>query len=154
MLIEDTGNGGDGGNGGPPGAGGSTPGHPGIPWITDLTVTNSFEEGNAGGPCPGTSAAANPRIVSTVGARSSAGERPITFSSPDSRWVEASGTLADDNTFSADGRGVVAGTSGILVQFTGTFDPQTGQLVGDYAMDPEKLIVPGHPIVYRVEAGG
>ncbi len=154
MLIEDTGNGGDGGNGGPPGAGGSTPGHPGIPWITDLTVTNSFEDGNVGGPCPGTSAAANPRVVTTVGARSSAGVRPITFTSPDSRWVEASGTLADDNSFSADGRGVVAGTPGVLVQFTGTFDPQTGQLVGDYAMDPEKLIVPGHPIVYRVEAGG
>ena len=44
-----------------------------------------------------------------------------------------------------------AGRPNILAQFTGTLDPETNQLSGDYVMDPEKVIVPGHPLIYRVE---
>ena len=66
---------------------------------------------------------------------------------------EVTGLLAADNTFTAEGRGVMAGFPNILVQFAGTYDPESGALTGDYTMDPEKLISAGHPLVYRVAAG-
>ena len=65
-------------------------------------------------------------------------------------WVEVTGTLQDDGTVEATGRGLVAGVPNIDVRFDGTLDAN-GRLMGDYSMDNEKQINANHPIVYSVD---
>lgn len=62
------------------------------------------------------------------------------------------GTIDENGAISAEGRGTVAGVPIIKVTFEGTYDDQAGTLTGEYSMDTEHIISPGHPIVYTVEA--
>ena len=66
-------------------------------------------------------------------------------------WIDVEGTMNEDGSFTATGRGTMAGVPNILGKFTGTWDGTAGTLVGDYSMDEEKAITAGHPLVYRVE---
>ena len=154
LVITNAGNGGDGGDGAPPGAGGSD----GLRSVFDNPVidseTGSFMGGKSGAPCASLSPSPSSLSVTLGGRAANMEARPITFQSADTRWVTVTGTLNDDNTFTATGRGIVAGTPDVLVEFAGTYDPATGALVGDYTMDSEKIIDPNHPILYRVAADG
>lgn len=47
-----------------------------------------------------------------------------------------------------------AGVPDILVEFAGTWDAETQTLEGTYTIDSEKVIVPGHPVVYEVNVSG
>ena len=153
LVIKNAANGGDGKNGIPPGHGGD----PGSLTVSENPLIDpepegSFNPGEDGKPCGQATA---PMLTVTLAESVQSQEaQPITFSSEDTRWVTVMGTLNDDNTFSAEGRGIVAGFSDIMVTFEGTYDPETGALEGEYAMDTEKLIHPLHPTVYLVETSG
>jgi len=153
LVITGAANGGDGGDGIPPGAGGTA----GLRSLRNDPVidseTGSFTDGSSGIPCAAMSPRRSGVSVTVVGDASQAA-RAITFTSGDSRWVSVTGTLNDNNIFTASGRGRVAGTDGVLVLFAGIYDPATGALAADYTMDSEKIINANHPIVYRVVATG
>lgn len=83
----------------------------------------------------------------------------ITITGP-SPWVELTGTVASDGSFTAQGRGSVAGFPGVLVTFTGIlqFDANgmaTG-ITGTLIADAENSILPANmsgvrnPAVYNV----
>ena len=136
-------NGGMGGIGTPGGAGGQAGTVPAS--ANNVTVTGSGAAGATGQTCSSiTLPAAGPSV--TYNAETSS----ITFSSA-APFITVSGTLNDDNTFTASGRGTMAGVPNILVTFTGTYDPETGALSGDYSMDNEKTISAGHPLIYRIQ---
>ena len=156
------GNGGNGGDGTGPGAGGAggavIPSDLGdVSFVDDLGRT-----GNAGNACPaqgavvadvtaGTLPGPLPRRLTVkIGAQTADGTSAITLSGA-FPWVEVTGTIAVDGAIVAEGRGTVAGAPNILNTFTGTFDAATGALDGQYSMDTEKTIDPGHPVVYGVE---
>ena len=80
-------------------------------------------------------------VVISVGSINISGPAP---------WVNVSGDLAEDSSFTATGRGIVAGFSNIAVTFEGTITLD-GQLTGDYTMGAEGRLPGGQPIVYRVE---
>ena len=85
-----------------------------------------------------------------VGPLQADGTREITLDG-DGAWVDVTGTLSEDGTVEASGRGTVAGVPDVRVAFAGTFSEAEGRLVGDYAMDTEAKIVPGHPTVYALD---
>ena len=150
VTVVDAFNGGRGGNGSIAGPGGSAgtleqPGTDENEWT--LVPTNAGVAGPAGGSCP--SASAGPPITSAVLATRSDGTTSITFRSA-SPFIEVTGTLAADNTFTAEGTGTMVGVPNIRATFTGTFDPATGALDGQYSMDTEKVISSGHPLVYKI----
>jgi hypothetical protein len=64
-------------------------------------------------------------------------------------WVEVTGTLADDGSFTATGTGTVADFPDIAVTFEGTLT--SDGLAGDYTMGAEGGLPTGQPITYRVE---
>ena len=72
----------------------------------------------------------------------------ITFQGP-FPWVNVVGTVEEDGSFFASGRGTVAGFTGIAVTFQGTITFE--ELVGDYTMGAEGGLPTGAPIVYHVE---
>ncbi|MEX2528602.1 MAG: hypothetical protein WEA09_13300 [Gemmatimonadota bacterium] len=82
-------------------------------------------------------------------AATSEGGRSISIAG-DAPWVNVTGSLQADGSFTASGRGTVAGVPNIDVSFTGTFDEEAGVLTGDYAMDTGKVISASHPTVYSV----
>jgi len=155
------GNGGDGGDGTGPGAGGA--GGEFVPSSRGdvLFVNDLGKAGEAGNACPAPGVVANatggdlpgalpPGLTLRVGARSADGTSAITLSGA-FPWVEVTGTIAEDGAITAEGRGTVAGAPNILNTFVGTLDAATGALDGQYSMDTEKAIDPGHPVVYGVE---
>lgn len=78
----------------------------------------------------------------------------ISFEGPEP-WVNVSGTLEDDGSFSAAGQGTVAGYEDIAVTFEGTliYDSVRGDYVlnGDYIMGAEGGLPGGGSTTYRVE---
>jgi hypothetical protein len=137
-------NGGSGGTGVPPGAGGAA-GTGTIVGDPIITVDPSFQDGVAGPACGSDS-----QLRTSVGPFLANGTRTISVTGT-YPWISVEGTLDADGTFSASGRGTMAGYGGILAEFTGAYDEAGGTLVGDYSMDGEKRISAGHPLVYRVE---
>lgn len=69
-------------------------------------------------------------------------------------WVDVTGDLAEDGTFTAEGRGTVAGYTDIAVVFTGTvlFDEASGNYVldGELEMGAEGGLPGGQSITYEV----
>ncbi len=73
----------------------------------------------------------------------------LTIRGPDP-WVEVTGTVADGGgSFTATGRGTVAGFPYIAVTFEGTLT--SDGLAGDYTMGAEGGLPTGQAIIYRVE---
>lgn len=66
-----------------------------------------------------------------------------------SPWVDVSGTLQPNGSFTASGSGTVAGFPNIMVTFTGTMS--SGSLIGDYTMGVGGGLPGGQPIIYSVE---
>lgn len=66
----------------------------------------------------------------------------------DPPWVDVQGTLNEDGTFFAEGRGTVAGFTDIAVTFEGTISPT--ELSGEYAMGVEGGLPGGQSIVYDI----
>jgi hypothetical protein len=108
-------------------------------------ISPVFKPGEAGTACAGSGGA--PALAAAVAGRTVS----ISSAAP---WIEVTGSLAEDGTIAATGRGTMAGVPNVLVQFDGTFDMEAGTLVGTYTMDPEKLIDPGHPLVYGLDLSG
>jgi hypothetical protein len=72
----------------------------------------------------------------------------VTVSGP-APWVEVSGDLNDDGSFTAAGRGTVAGFPGIAVTLAGTLTAEG--LSAEYTMGAEGGLPGGLPIVYQVD---
>ncbi len=137
------GNGGKGGAGSPPGSGGFA-GVAGGGSDPDASHVNPiFVKGATGGSCA--SLVGGPLLAE--------GDQTIEIQGTGA-WVDVTGTLAADGTVSATGRGTVAGHANILAEFSGTWDAETGALMGTYTIDSEKKISAGHPIIYDVSVSG
>jgi uncharacterized protein YjdB len=149
-VIGSGGNGGDGGAGATPGPGGMGGA---LLTVSDPKVENTprGQDGQAGGACPGFVSAAG--FSATIGASNGLAARDIQFTGSGA-WVTVTGTIEDDGTVTAAGRGTVAGVSDILVEFSGTYDEGTGALDATYTIDSEKVISAGHPVVYQVTVTG
>ena len=72
----------------------------------------------------------------------------VTVSGP-APWVEVTGELADDGSFSVSGRGTVAGFPNIAVTMQGSLT--AAGLAADYTMGAEGSLPTGQAIIYRVE---
>ena len=143
------GNGGNGGKGVPGGSRGSAggPGEGSDPGAGQFNPV--FQDGSSGGGCG--SLVQGLTMVATGAA--AAADQTIEINGSGA-WVNVSGTLSDDGTVTASGRGTVAGFADIDVSFAGTWDADTQTLTGTYTMDAEKQISAGHPVVYNVNVSG
>ena len=72
----------------------------------------------------------------------------ITVTGP-SPWVEVTGALQSDGSFSATGRGTVAGFPNIVVTFEGTLT--SAGLSGEYTMGAEGGLPTRQPITYHIQ---
>jgi len=142
-------NGGDGGNGAPPGVGGA-PGAGSTSGDAMPTTVGPLGRPGVNGVACGSQAPG--RFTVVLGPELADGTRTITLDG-DAPWVDVTGTVAEDGTVTASGRGTVAGVPDVLVEFAGTFDEDAETLVGDYSMDTEAKIVAGHPTVYSIDMG-
>ena len=137
------GNGGDGGRGTPGGAGGAA-GFDRVPALPNGLGDPIFQIGRSGSDCSSS-------LFGTPLAQSQGQPIAITGSAP---WVDVNGTLAEDGSITATGRGTVAGVDDILVEFQGTWTAATKSLVGTYTIDSEKVIDANHPTIYSVNVQG
>ncbi len=88
----------------------------------------------------GASQAGEPKAQELVGTVTVSGPFP---------WVEVTGDLMDDGTFTADGVGTVAGFPNIAVRLEGVLTP--GGLTSDYTMGVNGGLPTGDPVIYSVE---
>lgn len=166
-------NGGNGGDGAGPGDGGSGGNDDVLVVIGASEIIEPWKEpGAAGNPCEfaydaGISVTSDPNghepfvQLTSVGGLTvrfgADGAITITGSSP---WVELTGTVSGDGSFSTQGRGTLAGYSGVLVTFAGTLsydqDGNPTGISGTLTADAENAIFPPNgdgvrnPPVYSV----
>ena len=113
---------------------------------------DGFESGDVSawscsGQAPARAAGATP-AAGSIAVQTTPGTMTLSGTAP---WVTVTGAIAEDGTFTATGVGTVAGNPNTSVSFSGTFDEQAGTMTGEYSMDTESVISPGHPVVYGLD---